>query len=308
MKYVLKHPDSASIRRNHDSIQASTSVAIMNEWYDEIFNDRLRFGLKVRRFLYSGRSALQKIDVFETDQFGRALALDGIYMTSEGDEYFYHEMLVHPAMATAPAIQRVLVIGGGDGGTVREVLRYPEVEKVVMVEIDPMVVEVCRKYLGSIGTAWDDPRLELIFEDGVSFAWEADVGPFDVILLDGSDPAGPAEGLFSEEFYRGCKRLLAPNGVFALQSESPVLFREAFITIVQLLRGIFPIAQPYFGTVPLYGAGLWSWTHASHTVDPLAVIDDRVNRIESSTRYYNRAIHQAAFALPNEIKKTLEEL
>ena len=279
----------------------------MNEWYDEVFNDRLRFGLKVRRFLYSGKSPFQKIDIFETDQFGRALALDGIYMASEGDEYFYHEMLVHPAMTTAPHIKRVLVIGGGDGGTVREMLRYKEVEKVVMVEIDSMVVEVCRKYLPSIGTAWDDPRLEMIFEDGVAYAQEADVDPFDVILLDGSDPVGPAEGLFSEAFYRGCSRLLTPNGIFALQSESPVLFRDVFINIIKTLRDIFPLARPYFGTVPIYSAGMWSWTFASHSVDPLDIIHDRIEQIESSTRYYNRAIHRAAFALPNDIKKELED-
>jgi len=281
-------------------------VGTMNEWYDEVFSDRLRFGLKVKRFLYSGRSPFQKIEVFDTYQFGRALALDSIYMTSEGEEYFYHEMLVHPALTTAPQIKRVLVIGGGDGGTVREVLRYKEVEKVVMVEIDPMVVEVCRKYLASIGTAWDDPRLELKFEDGVAFAQEANVDPFDVILLDGSDPVGPAEGLFSEAFYRACHRLLTPNGVFALQSESPVLFRDVFVSIIKTLRDIFPLVRPYFGTVPIYSAGMWSWTFASQCVDPLEIIDERVKMIESSTRYYNHAIHKAAFALPNDIKKELE--
>jgi spermidine synthase len=288
------------------SFETLETVGIMNEWYDEVFKNRLRFGLKVKRFLYSGKSPFQKIDIFETDQFGRALALDGIYMASEGDEHFYHEMLVHPAMTTAPTIKRVLVIGGGDGGTVREVLRYKEVEKVIMVEIDSMVVDACRKYLPGIGTAWDDPRLELKFEDGVAYVQEADVDPFDIILLDGSDPVGPAEGLFSEAFYNGCERLLAPSGVFALQSESPVLFRDVFTNILKLLRDIFPLARPYFGNVPIYSAGMWSWTFASHSVDPLAIIDERIKLIEATSRYYNRDIHIAAFALPNEIKKELE--
>ncbi len=279
---------------------------MMTEWYDEVFNNKVRFGLKVRHFLFSGKSDYQTIDVLETEQFGRALALDGIYMTSEGDEYYYHEMLVHPALTTAPSIRRVLVIGGGDGGSIREVLRHPEVEKVVMVEIDALVVEVCKKYLRKIGTAWDDPRLELIIDDGVAYVREADVDPFDVILLDGSDPVGPAEGLFSEAFYGGCKRLLKPEGVFALQSESPVLFRDVFLSIVRTLRKIFGRASPYFGTVPLYGAGLWSWTYASLSVDPFEIVGARAERVESTTRYYNRAIHKAAFMIPNEIKKELE--
>jgi spermidine synthase len=279
----------------------------MEDWYDEVFPGDIRFGLKVRRFLFSGQSEFQKIDVFETERFGRALALDEIYMTSEGDEYFYHEMLVQPAMCTAPSIGRVLVIGGGDGGTVREVLRHPEVESVVMVEIDRMVVEVCKEHLSTIGTAWDDPRLDLVFGDGVEYVKSADVEPYDVILLDGSDPVGPAEGLFDESFYRGCARLLRPDGVFALQSESPVLFRDVFLNIVHTLRDVFVNAYPYFGSVPIYASGMWTWTIATRTVDPMAVIDERANRVEATSRYYNRDIHRAAFAVPQEIKRALAE-
>ena len=201
----------------------------MGPWYDEVFADRVRFGLKIRRVLYSGQSDHQKIEVLDTEQFGRVLVLDGVFMTSEADEYFYHEMMVHPAMTTAPRIRRVLVIGGGDGGTIREVLRHPEVESAVLVEIDGQVVEVCREHLASIGTAWDDPRLEVIIRDGVAFAREAVLESFDVILLDGCDPVGPSEGLFNESFYRGCARLLRPDGVFALQSETPVLLEDVFL-------------------------------------------------------------------------------
>ncbi|NIM65418.1 MAG: polyamine aminopropyltransferase [Candidatus Latescibacteria bacterium] len=278
----------------------------MADWHDEVFNDRVRFGLKIRRSLYSGQSPYQKIDIFESEQFGRTLTLDGIYMTSEGDEYFYHEMLVHPAMTTAPLIRRILIIGGGDGGTAREVLRYSEVERVVMVEIDSMVVEACKEYLPSIGTAWDDPRLEVVIQDGVAYVKEAQEEPFDVILLDGSDPVGPAEGLFGEDFYHGCERLLQPEGVFALQSESPVLFWDVFLSIVRTLRKIFGRADPYFGSVPIYGAGMWTWTYATRSVDPMMIIGERIERVEPLTRYYNREIHEAAFALPTEIKKELE--
>jgi spermidine synthase len=277
----------------------------VGQWYDELFADRVRFGLKVRRVLYSGQSAFQKIEVLDTEQFGRVLALDGIFMTSEADEHFYHEMLVHPAMVTAPRIRRVLVIGGGDGGTIREVLRHPEVDSAVLVEIDGQVVEVCREHLGSIGTAWDDPRLEVVIGDGIDFAREADVEPFDVILLDGCDPVGPSKGLFNESFFTDCGRLLGPDGVFALQSETPVLMRDVFLDIVHTLRRVFGHAWPYFGSVPLYSAGMWTWTFASRTVDPMRIIDERASRLEAVTRYYNREIHLAAFAVPNELKAPL---
>lgn len=280
----------------------------MEDWYDEVFSGAVRFGLKVRRFLYSGKSEYQQIDVFETEHFGRVLALDGIYMASEADEYFYHEMLVQPAMVTAPRIRRVLVIGGGDGGTIREVLHHAEVEKVVMVEIDRQVVEVSRKYLSTIGTAWDDPRLELIIGDGVAYVQEADAEPYDVIFLDGSDPVGPSKGLFDESFYRGCARLLCPDGVLALQTESPVLLRGVFHAIVRTLREVFGRAYPYIGSVPLYGAGMWTWTYATRSADPMAIVDERAERLEAFTRYYNREIHRAAFVLPNELKKELESL
>lgn len=277
----------------------------MSQWYDEVFRNRVRFGLRINSVLYSGQSEHQKIEVLDTVQFGRVLVLDGVFMTSEADEHFYHEMLAHPAMTTAPAIRRVLLIGGGDGGTIREVLRHPEVERLTVVEIDGQVVEVSRRLLSTIGTAWEDPRLELIIDDGIAYARDADVEPYDVILLDGCDPVGPSEGLFNASFYRGCARLLRPDGVFALQSETPVLLEDVFLEIVRTLQDIFVTARPYFGTVPLYSAGMWTWTYATHTVDPLAIIDHRAARIETFTKYYNREIHLAAFAIPNNLRAAL---
>ena len=175
----------------------------------------------------------------------------------------------------------------------------------MLVEIDGRVVEVCREHLGSIGTAWDDPRLEVVIGDGIAFAHEADVEPFDIILLDGCDPVGPSKGLFNESFFRDCARLLNPDGVFAMQSETPVLMRDVFLDIVHTLRRVFNRAWPYFGSVPLYSAGMWTWTYASRTVDPLDIIDERARRLESVTRYYNREIHLAALAVPNELKPLL---
>jgi spermidine synthase len=277
----------------------------MGAWCDETFQDRVRLGLRITRTLYHGQSPYQTIDIVDTEPYGVTLLLDRAYMTSVGDEYHYHELLVHPALTSAPAIKRVLVIGGGDGGTVREVLRYREVQHVTMCEIDAMVTDACKQHLGALNVPWDDPRLELRFGDGVAYLRDHTGEPFDVILIDGSDPVGPAEGLIHGSFYQSCKRRLAPEGVLALQSEAPHLMREDFLRIVHSLRGVFPRVHPYFGPVPIYPSGAWSWTFASEQIDPLYPREDRLAQIEQGCRYYNRDIHRAAFVQPNDIRAAL---
>src|SRR5262245_43048766 len=172
----------------------------MGLWFDENFQDRVRLGLRVTRSLLHTQSEYQSIDIVDTVPFGVTLLLGGAYMTSVGDEFHYHEMLVHPALTTAPSIRRVLVIGGGDGGTVREVLRYREVEQVMLCEVDGLVIEACKQHL-PFGVPWDDPRLQIRVGDGVAYLNEYTGEPFDVILVDGPDPVGPAEGLFQSPFY-----------------------------------------------------------------------------------------------------------
>jgi spermidine synthase len=274
-------------------------------WYAEVFEDKASLALKVTRTLHRERSDYQLIEVFETEWLGKVLALDGVFMTSVADEHFYHEMIVHPALCTAPRIGRVLIIGGGDGGTAREVLRHPGVERCVMVEIDRRVVEVCREHLPEIGTAWDDPRLELRFEDGVRYVKEADAPPFDVVILDGSDPVGPAEGLFDRSFYEGVRRVLADDGIFALQSESPTVYEEVFFEIQRTAADVFGRAHPYFGSVPIYGAGMWTWTLAGAALDPTAVRAARAEAVAEGCRYYTPEIHRAAFAQPAFVKRRL---
>jgi spermidine synthase len=274
-------------------------------WYDEVHEDRTRFGLRVRRTIHAERSDYQDIEVIDTAEFGKVLVLDGVFNTSEGDEHYYHEMLVHPALCTARRAERVLIVGGGDGGTAREVLRHPGVRQVVMVEIDRRVVEVCRAHLPALGPDWEDPRLELRFEDGVRYVTEADVAPFDVVLLDGTDPLGAGEGLYEPRFYQGCKRVLAEGGVFALQSASPVLQRDIFLNVQRRLQGVFPQVHPYFGPVPLYGAGQWSWTWAATDGDPTGLVEERASAVERWSKQYNRAIHTAAFAVPNDLRALL---
>jgi spermidine synthase len=278
----------------------------MGLWYDETIDDHTRLGLRVRRALFSAESRYQKIEVIDTVGFGRVLVIDNVFMTSEYDEFLYHEMLVHPALTTAPSIERVLVIGGGDGGTVREVLRHSDVKECVMIEIDQMVVDASKKYLPGIGTAWDDPRLDLRFIDGIEYVKKSKDDQYDVILLDGTDPVGPGAMLFDESFYEGCKRMLAPRGVMALQSESPLLMMDLFVETQHKLRKLFSEVHPYMGPVPLYGTGTWSWTWCSDTGEPLRAIQERQEKIVEGSKAYNEDLHRAIFALPNYVKRALK--
>lgn len=275
-------------------------------WYREFLEDKSSLGLAVTASLHSEQSEFQRVEVIETRYLGKVLVLDGVFMTSEADEFYYHEMIVHPVLVTAPSIERVLIIGGGDGGTAREVLRHPGVRECVMVEIDPAVVSACKTHMPDIARgAWDDPRLDLRFEDGVRYLREAEAGAFDVVILDGSDPVGPAEGLFDRSFYENARRVLGDRGVFALQSESPTVYEALFFEIQETLRGVFGASHPYFGSVFLYGAGMWTWTLASVEGDPLAVRADRLEAIEAGCRYYNGEIHRACFAQPSFVRRRL---
>ena len=277
----------------------------MTLWFDETYEGRVRFGLKVTRSLFHGRSEYQEIDVVETAQFGKVLALDGVFQTSIGDEFHYHEMLVHPALTTAPNIRRVLVIGGGDGGSVREVLKYSEVQDVTLCELDEMVVRACQEHLSEFQVPWEDSRLTMVFRDGVAFLKEQ-TEPFDVILVDGPDPVGPAAGLFQSPFYEVCKKSLSAGGVLAIQSEAPQLMSDEFVRIAKSLRNVFPKARPYFAPVPIYMSGSWGFGYASESADHLAIDEARAAAVEPTARYYSREIHRAAFAVPSGLKRQLE--
>ncbi|TGG85890.1 MAG: polyamine aminopropyltransferase [Aphanocapsa feldmannii 288cV] len=231
-------------------------------WIDETLG-HVRYGLR-GKVLEDRHSALQRVTVVHTEAYGNALLLDGRWMTAERQERHYHEALVHPALCSAERIERVLIIGGGDGGTARQVLRHPGVEQVDMVEVDAVVVELCRRHLPDLGgDGWHDPRLRLSVGDGIAWAEQAAAASYDVVLVDGSDPAGPAEGLFNRSFFQHCRRLLRPGGVFATQSESPEAFRQLHIAMVRLLRELFGHADPLYGWVPMYPSGWWSWTFAA---------------------------------------------
>ena len=234
----------------------------MSGWIDEEHRG-VRYGL-AGELLVEESSPYQRISVIDSERYGRGLLLDGCWMTAERQERHYHESLVHPALCGADAVARVLVIGGGDGGTARECLRHGSVQHLDMVEIDGRVVELSQEHLASIGgTAWSDPRFHLTVGDGIAWVAAAADASYDVVLVDGSDPAGPAEGLFNRAFFEHCRRILRPGGVFATQSESPEAFREVHVAMVRLLREVFDHADPLYGWVPMYPSGWWSWTFAA---------------------------------------------
>jgi spermidine synthase len=278
-------------------------------WLDEVFRGDTRIGLRVQRMFYDHQSGFQSIQIFENPDFGRVLVLDGVFQTSEADEAVYHEMIAHPVLTVVERPERVLVIGGGDGGTVREVLRHAEVSQCVMVEIDRDVVDACRAHLPKLGgEAWEDPRLDLQYLDGIGYVAGAEEASFDVILLDATDPEGPSEGLYTEDFFRHCQRALRPGGALGLQSESFFLTDGLFYQIQTALRRVFARVSPYMAAIPLYACGYWTWTLASDELDWAAFDEGRAARLEPGCKYYGRAIHRAAFALPSEVCRRLAAL
>ncbi len=252
---------------------------------------------KVGKVLYSRRSSFQKIEIIRNREFGKILFLDGLVQTTERDEFFYHEMLVHPAMACHPAPKNVLIIGGGDGGALREVLRYP-VAKAVLAEIDPLVIEACRKHFGWLRPAFRDGRAELALGDGNVYIRETRER-FDVILVDSSDPVGPSAILHQKSFYAALKKKLRPGGIIAAQSGSQLIHQDEHRDKAAFLRKMFRHSSFYLGPVPTYPVGMWCYNFLSDGVNPLS---PRKLAIPSGLKYYNAEIHKAAFALPNFLK------
>jgi spermidine synthase len=256
--------------------------------------------LKAGKVLYDRRSAFQKIEIIENRDYGRVLFLDGLLQTTDKDEFYYHEMLVHPALSSHPAPRRVLIIGGGDGGTLREVLKHP-VERAWMVEIDGQVIEACRKHFGWIEEPLAGGRAELVIGDGNVFVRETKER-FDVILVDSSDPVGPSAVLHEEGLYRQLRKKLRPGGIIAAQAGSLVLHLDQHAAKARFLGRMFKHMRFYLGPTPTYPVGTWCYTFLSDAVDPVA---KRALRIPEGLKYYNSDIHRAAFALPNFLRSRL---
>ncbi|MEW6546820.1 MAG: polyamine aminopropyltransferase [Bacillota bacterium] len=249
------------------------------------------------------RTAYQELAVVETEAFGRTLILDGAVQTSERDEFFYHEMITHVPMFTHPYPRRVLVVGGGDGGVVREVLKHPTVEKVDLVEIDARVLDSAREFLPFLADSLEDPRVNVVVEDGVKFVAACEAA-YDVAIVDSTDPVGPAVGLFRPEFYASLARVLEPGGIFTCQVESPFFRPDVLVKARQVIGQYFPVTRIYWGPVPTYPAGWWGYASGSHGPDPARLPDE--HRLDGIvTRYYTRETHRAAFALPRYLQEML---
>lgn len=280
----------------------------MELWYTENHTDNVRFSIKVDKSLYSGKSKFQRIDVFKSKEFGTFFTLDGLIMLTEKDEFIYHEMIVHVPMATNPKIRKVLVIGAGDGGTVRELTRYNSIETIDMVEIDKLVVDVCREYLPQTACKLDDPRVHLYFEDGLKFVRSKE-DTYDLIIVDSTDPVGPGESLFTEEFYGNCYKALNKDGILVNQHESPYYEEDARLMqrAHRRIKKHFPICKVYQAHIPTYSSGHWLFGFASKTFDPLTHIDEQAwNTLGIKTSYYNTEIHRGSFALPNYVRELIK--
>lgn len=281
----------------------------MELWYTEEHTPEARFSIKVKEQLYSGKSEFQTIDVFKSNEFGTFFTLDGLMMVTEKDEFIYHDMIVHVPMATNPNIKNVLVIGAGDGGTVRELTRYESIENIDMVEIDKLVVDVCVKYLPQTAEKLNDPRVNLYFEDGLKFVRGVE-NKYDLIIVDSTDPFGPGEGLFTKEFYGNCYKALKEDGILVNQHESPYYaeYAKNMMRAHKRIKESFPICRVYQAHIPTYPSGHWLFGFASKKHDPLNnPIVEEWNKLGLETKYYNTEIHSGAFALPNYVKKMLAE-
>lgn len=279
-------------------------------WYTENHTENVRFSTKVTSQLVNLQSDYQHIAVLETEEFGKILTLDGYLMVTEKDEFIYHEMIVHVPMAINLGIKKVLVIGAGDGGTIRELTRYPQIEQIDMVEIDPMVVEVCKTHLKQTSCSLDDPRVKIYYEDGLRYIRNID-NEYDLILVDSTDPFGPGEGLFTKEFYGNCYKALNDKGILVNQQESTFYdsYLEAMKRSHQKIKATFPIAKVYQAHIPTYPSGYWLFGYASKHYDPVKDIHAQAwNDLRINTKYYNTNLHLGAFALPNYVKEQLNEM
>ena len=272
----------------------------MELWYTEKQTPHVGITCQVRKTLCHIKTPYQELAIIDTVQFGRMLVLDGMVQTTEQDEFVYHEMIAHVAMQVHPDPQHVLVVGGGDGGAIREVLKYPSVESATLVEIDAVVIEAAKEYLPSIAGSLADPRVRVLVDDGIRHVKECQ-GQYDVILVDSTEPVGPAIGLFAEEFYAGIYRALKKDGLFVAQTESPFFNRDLIKRVFARIGRVFPLAKLYLASIPTYPSGLWSFTVGSKCYDPEASAGKKV-----TTRYYNKEVHQGAFCLPGFVRELLE--
>jgi spermidine synthase len=271
----------------------------MELWFTEKQTATHGITSKISKTLHTEQTDFQKLDMIETEQFGTMLVLDGMVMTTDVDEFVYHEMVTHVPLFTHPNPKKVLVVGGGDGGAIREVLKHPSVEKAVLVEIDGKVIEYSKKYLPNIAGELDNPRVEVQVDDGFMHIHNHK-NTYDVIMVDSTEPVGPAAKLFEKGFYQGIYDALTEEGIFVAQSDNPWFHADLIKKVFADVRDIFPITRLYTCNIPTYPSGLWTFTLGSKKHDPAQV--DPANIPDIETRYYTPELHRAAFVLPRFVR------
>ena len=282
----------------------------MELWFSEFHTDDVQHSIRVDRHLYSKKSAYQQIDIFETPEFGRVLTLDGSIMMTERDEFIYDEMMTHVPMSVHPHAKDILVIGAGDGGVVKELTRYEQVERIDLVEMDPEVLEVCRTYLPENSSRLNDIRVHIFYDNALRFIRRC-TDRYDLIIVDSKDPFGPSEGYFTREFFGSCYNALHEDGIMVNQQGSPFFSHDA----EEMKRGhqrvvaTFPISRVYQAHIPTYAAGYWLFGFASKKYHPIDDLDkERWRKLNFRTNYYTPKLHIGAFYLPAFLERMLEEV
>lgn len=284
----------------------------MTDWFTETLHDDFRLALQGSTVLCETQTAYQKLVILENDTFGHVMMLDDVFQTTERDEFIYHEMLTHVPIFAHGSVESVLIIGGGDGGALEEVLKHKDIQKVTMVEIDETVVEMSKKYLTSIcGNAFDDPRTDLRIADGIDFVANCK-DRYDVIIVDSTDPIGPGEVLFTKDFYQSCHQCLTYSGILITQNGMPFLQIQELRDSLSNLKELFSDVACYTATIPTYSGGVmafgWATDDATLRTDSVDALNRRHERSEIDTLYYTPEIHQAAFVLPPYIKKIRDDV
>ena len=282
----------------------------MHLTFTEMHTPRVGLTIEVERQFCSEQSPFQLIEIFESQEFGRFLALDGFMMCAEKDEFIYHEMITHVPMAVNPFIKRVLVIGGGDGGVVRELCRYDGIERIDLVEIDRRVVELCELYIPSIACKLRDARVTIHYQDGMRYVRSCE-NAYDLIIVDSTDPFGPGEGLFTREFYGHCHTALKEDGILVNQNESPFYEEDAkaMQRAHKRIAATFPVCRLYQAHIPSYPSGHWMFGFASKGLHPVRSLQAAAWRsLGIPARYYNTNLHRAAFALPTYVEEIVKHV
>lgn len=281
----------------------------MGIWFSQMDTDNVKTSVRVKKQLFSGESDYQKIDVFDTNEFGKMIVLDGDIIFSEADEFIYNEMVVHVPMAVHPNVKKVLIIGGGDGGVAKTCTMYPEIESIDVVEQDEMFVNVSKEFFPETAKGFDDERVQIINADGLRFLRRCQ-GEYDLIINDSTDPFGHAEGLFTKEFYGSCFKALKEDGIMVYQHGSPFYDEDegAFRSMHRKVYKCFPISRVYQASIPTCPAGYWMFGFASKKYHPLIDFDPvRWKERKLKTWYYTTNLHRGAFMLPKYVEDLLEE-